>query len=332
MMTYCRRQLMDIHIQCKYKAKEVNIMKAIEVNNLTKHYEKVKAVDNISFSIEEGKICGILGPNGSGKTTTIKSICDLIIPDEGNIKVLGKENRKAMDNISAVFEGTRNLYWRLTPRENLRYFAGIRGLGGEVIEKNIDELLERFNLADKKDTMVNKLSRGMQQKVAIAMTLICDTEIILLDEPTLGLDVQSYMDIKEMLADIAKTTNKTILLSTHNMNLVQDICDDVVILNKGRIIAQDTVENLMDMFESKTYEIVLTESLSKKDEEYLSTLDYDFYFINNKSKLEIDIFNIEEIYNIIDKLRERNILIKEIKQKDNNFERIFLNITNEEVR
>ncbi|HLR35072.1 MAG TPA: ABC transporter ATP-binding protein [Tissierellales bacterium] len=307
-------------------------MKAIEVNSLTKHYEKVKAVDNISFSIEEGKICGILGPNGSGKTTTIKSICDLIIPDEGNIKVLGKENRKAMDNISAVFEGTRNLYWRLTPRENLRYFAGIRGLGGEVIEKNIDELLERFNLADKKDTMVNKLSRGMQQKVAIAMTLICDTEIILLDEPTLGLDVQSYMDIKEMLADIAKTTNKTILLSTHNMNLVQDICDDVVILNKGKIIAQDTVENLMDMFESKTYEIVLTESLSKKDEEYLSTLDYDFYFINNKSKLEIDIFNIEEIYNIIDKLRERNILIKEIKQKDNNFERIFLNITNEEVR
>src|SRR5699024_1857523 len=300
-------------------------MKAIEVNSLTKHYGKVKAVDNISFSIEEGKICGILGPNGSGKTTTIKSICDLIIPDEGNIKVLGKENRKAMDNISAVFEGTRNLYWRLTPRENLRYFAGIRGLGGEVIEKNIDELLERFNLADKKDTMVNKLSRGMQQKVAIAMTLICDTEIMLLDEPTVGVDVQSYMDIKEMLADIAKTTNKTILLSTHNMNLVQDICDDVVILNKGKIIAQDTVENLMDMFESKTYEFVLTENLSKKDEEYLSTLDYDFYFINNKSKLEIDIFNIEEIYNIIDKLRERNILIKEIKQKDNNFERIFLN-------
>lgn len=307
-------------------------MKAIEVNNLTKYYDKVKAVNNISFSIKEGKICGILGPNGSGKTTTIKCICDLIIPDEGNIKVLGKENGKAMDNISAVFEGTRNLYWRLTPRENLRYFAGIRGLGGEAIERNIDELLERFNLADKKDTMVNKLSRGMQQKVAIAMTLVCDTEIILLDEPTLGLDVQSYMDIKEMLEDIAKTTNKTILLSTHNMNLVQDICDDVVILNKGKIIVQDTVENLMDMFDSKTYEIVLTESLSKKDEEYLSTLDYNFYFINNKSKLEIDIFNIEEIYNIIDKLRDRNILLKEIKQKDNNFERIFLNITNEEVR
>ncbi|MBW4829350.1 MAG: ABC transporter ATP-binding protein [Clostridiaceae bacterium] len=306
-------------------------MKAIEVENLTKYYGKVKAVDNISFEIEKGKICGILGPNGSGKTTTIKSICNLIIPDKGNIKIFGKDNKKSAEHISAVFEGTRNLYWRLTPKENLRYFAGIRGLGGRKIENNIDILLDKFNLTDKKDVMVNNLSRGMQQKVAIAMTLICDTEIILLDEPTLGLDVQSFMNIKDMLADIASSMNKTILLSTHDMNLVQDICDDVVILNKGKVIAQDSVEKLMDMFESMTYEIILAESLSKSDKECLLSIDYDLYFINNKTKIEVDIFDIKEIYDIIDKLKEKNILIKEIKQKDNNFERIYLNITNEEV-
>ncbi|MCR2045094.1 ABC transporter ATP-binding protein [Anaerosalibacter massiliensis] len=306
-------------------------MKAIEVKNLTKYYGKVKAVDNISFEIEKGKICGILGPNGSGKTTTIKSICNLIIPDKGNIKIFGKENKKSAEHISAVFEGTRNLYWRLTPKENLRYFAGIRGLGGRKIENNIDILLDKFNLTDKKDVMVNNLSRGMQQKVAIAMTLICDTKIILLDEPTLGLDVQSFIDIKDMLADIVSSMNKTILLSTHNMNLVQDICDDVVILNKGKVIAQDSVAKLMDMFETMTYEIILAESLSKSDKEYLLSIDYDLYFINNKTKLEVDIFDIKEIYDIIDKLKEKNILIKEIKQKDNNFERIYLNITNEEV-
>lgn len=306
-------------------------MKAIEVENLTKYYGKVKAVDNISFEIEKGKICGILGPNGSGKTTTIKSICNLIIPDKGNIKIFGKDNKKSAEHISAVFEGTRNLYWRLTPKENLRYFAGIRGLGGRKIENNIDILLDKFNLTDKKDVMVNNLSRGMQQKVAIAMTLICDTEIILLDEPTLGLDVQSFIDIKDMLADIASSMNKTILLSTHNMNLVQDICNDVVILNKGKVIAQDSVEKLMDMFESMTYEIILAESLSKSDKECLLSIDYDLYFINNKTKIEVDIFDIKEIYDIIDKLKEKNILIKEIKQKDNNFERIYLNITNEEV-
>lgn len=306
-------------------------MKAIEVKNLTKYYGKVKAVDNISFEIEKGKICGILGPNGSGKTTTIKSICNLIIPDKGNIKIFGKDNKKSAEHISAVFEGTRNLYWRLTPKENLRYFAGIRGLGGRKIENNIDILLDKFNLTDKKDVMVNNLSRGMQQKVAIAMTLICDTKIILLDEPTLGLDVQSFIDIKDMLADIVSSMNKTILLSTHNMNLVQDICDDVVILNKGKVIAQDSVAKLMDMFETMTYEIILAESLSKSDKEYLLSIDYDLYFINNKTKLEVDIFDIKEIYDIIDKLKEKNILIKEIKQKDNNFERIYLNITNEEV-
>lgn len=307
------------------------MLEAIEVNKLSKYYGKVKAIDNISFSINKGEICGILGPNGSGKTTTIKSICNLIIPDSGDIKIFGKDNKKATGHISALFEGTRNLYWRLTPRENLRYFAGIRGLGGRKIESDIDDLLDRFSLLDKKDTMVNNLSRGMQQKVAIAMTLLCDTEIILLDEPTLGLDVQSHIDIKNMLMEIASSMNKTILLSTHNMNLVQDICNDVVILNKGKKVAQDSVEALMDMFKSMTYEIVLAENISKEDEKYLSKLGYDFYFVNNGSKIEVDIFDFNEIYEIIGKLKEKGIYIKEIKQKDNNFERIFLNITNGEV-
>lgn len=306
-------------------------MEAIEVNKLSKNYGKVKALDEISFSVKKGSICGILGPNGSGKTTTIKSICNLIIPDNGDIKIFGKENKKATQHISALFEGNRNLYWRLTPRENLRYFAGIRGLGGKSIEKSIDELLARFNLSHKKNVMVNNLSRGMQQKVAIAMTLICDTEIILLDEPTLGLDVQSYMDIKDILIKIASTMNKTILLSTHNMNLVQDVCEDVVILNEGKIVAQDSVEALMHMFESMTYEIILAESLEKEDKDYISSLDYDFYFANNDSKLEIDILDFKEIYKIIEILKDKKIYIKEIKQKDNNFERIYLKITNEEV-
>ena len=306
-------------------------MGAIEVNKLSKNYGKVKALDEISFNVKKGSICGILGPNGSGKTTTIKSICNLIIPDNGDIKIFGKDNKKATEYISALFEGNRNLYWRLTPRENLRYFAGIRGLGGKSIEKSIDELLARFNLSHKKNVMVNNLSRGMQQKVAIAMTLICDTEIILLDEPTLGLDVQSYMDIKDILINIASTMNKTILLSTHNMNLVQDVCEDVVILNEGKIVAQDSVEALMHMFESMTYEIILAESLEKEDKDYISSLDYDFYFANNDSKLEIDILDFKEIYKIIEILKDKKIYIKEIKQKDNNFERIYLKITNEEV-
>ena len=305
-------------------------MKVIEVNNLVKRYGEFAAVNNISFSVEKGSICAILGPNGSGKTTTIKNICNLIIPDEGEIKLYGKDNKKSIANIAALFEGTRNLYWRLTPKENLRYFAGIRGLGGKEIEKTIDELLERFNLIDKRNIMVNSLSRGMQQKVAIAMTLICNTDIIVLDEPTLGLDIQSFMDIKDMLRNIATDMKKTVLLSTHDMNLVQDVCNDVVILNKGKIVAEDTVENLLYMFRGMTYEFILLEVISKENKDYLLSLDYDFHFTNNDVVLEIDISNPKEIYNIIDILKEKDILVKEIRQKDVNFERIYLNFTSEE--
>lgn len=301
-------------------------MEAVEVINLTKNYGKVIALDDISFKVKKGSICGILGPNGSGKTTTIKSICNLIIPDGGKIKVYGKDNEKSTNRISAVFEGSRNLYWRLTPRENLRYFAGIRGLGGKTLERDIDLLLDRFNLADKRNVMVNNLSRGMQQKVAIAMTLICNTDVILLDEPTLGLDVQSQMDIKNVLKDITSDSDKTILLSTHDMNLVQSVCNDVVILNKGKIVAMDNMRNLLDMFKTMTYEIVLSEDVTEERKKLLMELGYDFYFING-SKIEIDILDLQDIYTIIETLKSINVLIKEIKQKDVNFERVYLNFT-----
>ena len=304
-------------------------MEAVEVINLTKNYGKVIALDDISFKVKKGSICGILGPNGSGKTTTIKSICNLIIPDSGEIKIYGKDNGKCTNRISAVFEGSRNLYWRLTPRENLRYFAGIRGLGGKTLEKDIDILLDRFNLTDKKNVSVNNLSRGMQQKVAIAMTLICNTDVILLDEPTLGLDVQSQLDIRNVLNDITSGMDKTILLSTHDMNLVEDICDDVAILNKGKIVAMDNIQSLLDMFKTMKYEIVLSERITEEGKNLLMESGYDFYFADNESKIEIDILNLQDIYKIIEVLKSINVFIKEIKQKDVDFESVYLNFTEE---
>ncbi|NFF81610.1 ABC transporter ATP-binding protein [Clostridium botulinum] len=302
-------------------------MNAIEVKNLTKSYGKFHAVEDISFNVKKGSVCAILGSNGSGKTTTIKSISNLIIPDGGEIKLFGEDNKKSSDKITAIFEGTRNLYWRLTPPENLRYFAGIRGLGGKEIEKKIDKLLDKFNLSDKRNETVNRLSRGMQQKIAIAMTLISNTDIILLDEPTLGLDIQSFMDIKDILKDISKNMNKTVLLSTHDMNLVQDVCDYVVILKNGKIVAQDKIESLLDMFKSMTYEIVLTEDLSEENKEDIRKLEYNFHFNNKEKVIEIDIFDLRDVYGIVEKLKEKNILIKEIKQKEVDFERVYLQLT-----
>lgn len=306
-------------------------MKAIEVKSISKKYGEVQAIKDISFSVEKGSICAILGPNGSGKTTTIKSICNLIMPDQGEIMIMGKNNRKSSKHIAALFEGTRNLYWRLTPKENLKYFAGIRGLGGKKIDQEIDMLLEKFNLGDKKNVTVNELSRGMKQKVAIAMTMICNTDIILLDEPTLGLDVQSFIEIKEILLDLAKNMNKTILLSTHDMSLVQDVCEKVVIINKGNIIAKDSMDNLLDMFKSKTYEVRVQDPESVELMENYSQSRFEFFSTDNKKVLEVDIHKPEDINEIIDILKSKEILIEEIKLKEINFERVYLDLTKEEV-
>ncbi|MCT4545282.1 MAG: ABC transporter ATP-binding protein [Vallitalea sp.] len=302
-------------------------MKAIEVCGISKSYKDVKAVDDISFTVERESICAILGPNGSGKTTTIKSICNLIQPDQGEIRILGKKNRKATNHISAVFEGTRNLYWRLTPKENLRYFAGISGLGGKNVDRQIDEILERFNLTQKKNVTVNELSRGMKQKVAIGTTLVCNTEIILLDEPTLGLDVQSFIDIKEQLKELARDMNKTILLSTHDMNLVEGVSDKVIVLNKGKLVAKDSMSNLLEMFKSKTYEIVLKDKVNEEVAKRLSNDKYKIFITENKNVLEVDMHTLNDIFDIVNQFKDNDILIKEIKQKEINFERIYLDLT-----
>lgn len=303
-------------------------MNAIEVTNLVKHYRDVKAVDDISFTIKEGTICGILGPNGSGKTTTIKCICNIIIPDQGEIKLLGKDHHQAYKYISTLFEGNRNLYWRLTPRENLRYFAGLRGLGGRKLENQIDELLERFNLQSKRNVVVNNLSRGMQQKVAIAMTLISNTDIVLLDEPTLGLDVQTTVEIKNILRSISKDMKKTVLLSSHDMHLVQDVCEEVIVINKGKVVVQDRVSNLLDMFSRMTYEIVFLEHLTEELKDELQSFNNKFYLIND-SKIELDLASYDEIYSLVDYFKEKNLTIKDFKQKEINFERIYLEYTKE---
>ena len=131
--------------------------------------------------------------------------------------------------------------------------------------------------------------------------------------------------------DITSDLDKTVLLSTHDMNLVQAICDDVVILNKGKIIAKDNMQNLLNMFKTMTYEIVLTECITEESKNLLRGLCYDFYFTNNGSKIEIDILDFQELYKIIEVLKNNNILIKEIKQKDINFERVYLNLTDGKV-
>ena len=251
----------------------------IEVKNLMKSYKKrkskeyIQAVNDISFTVNKGEILGLLGPNGAGKTTTIKMICGLLIPDTGTITINGMDNREkrlgALRHISAVLEGNRNLYWRLTVRENLEYFAGNRGASRKEVSNQIEDLLESFNLKEKENELVNRLSRGMQQKLAIAVAMLADSDVILLDEPTLGLDVETGYEVRELLRTIVNEYNRTIIISSHDMNVIQDLCDRTVIINDGKIVVDDKVENLMKLFEVRAYTITIGDVLSEQQQQIL---------------------------------------------------------------
>ncbi|MEF8851579.1 MAG: ABC transporter ATP-binding protein [Haloarculaceae archaeon] len=236
---------------------------AIYVDGLAKTFgsgaEAVTAVEDVSFAVEPGEVVGLLGPNGAGKTTTIKSILGLVLPDEGEARVHGidvhEHPRAAYEYVDAMLEGARNDYWRLTVRENLRYFAAIRGQDPDAVADRHAELLEHLDLAGKADTAVRDLSRGMKQKVSLASVLAGDVSVAFLDEPTLGLDVESSLKLRTELRRLVDERGLTLVLSSHDMDVIEDVCDRVIIMNEGRVVVDDTVGDLLAGFETKGYRI-----------------------------------------------------------------------------
>lgn len=310
----------------------------INVSHVKKSYRKrkkqtiIKAVDDISFQVHKGEIVGLLGPNGAGKTSTIKMICGLLEPDEGTIMIKGLENRKqrlkSLQHISAVLEGNRNLYWRLTVRENLEYFAGNRGKSKKEVKPQIDHLLTLFHLEEKENELVNRLSRGMQQKLAIAVAMLADTDVILLDEPTLGLDVETSYEVREILKKIVQDDEKTIIISSHDMAVIQAVCERVIIVNNGKIITDEKIEALLELFDIRQYTITLGQTLTSEQIRQLESYFPSFRYLSDqiKPQLIVELSNAEQIYQIFDILKTNETAIEDINRNTINFEQVFLEI------
>ncbi|MEM9945588.1 MAG: ABC transporter ATP-binding protein [Cyanobacteria bacterium P01_D01_bin.36] len=227
---------------------------ALESEGLCKSYGRRKArfqaVRGVSLKIARGEVLAFLGPNGAGKTTTIKMIAGLIRPDVGWVKIAGQDPHRepeALRGVGAVLEGNRNLYWRLTPLENLEYFGVLRGMSRREVRSRGLELLDAFSLLDKRKEPVQKLSRGMQQKIAIAVALIHRPQLLLLDEPTLGLDVEAGETVKKLVRQVA-ASGCAILLTTHQLNVAEELSDRVAIIRAGQIVAEQTTEDLIRQF------------------------------------------------------------------------------------
>jgi ABC-2 type transport system ATP-binding protein len=232
-------------------------------DGLTKIYGNQTVVDNISFSLNAGEILALLGPNGAGKTTTIKMILGLVLPTAGYAGILGhdmgdsKGMRRGAQHVGAVLEGARNAYWRLSVLENLRYFGGLRGLSRKQIDARAQDLLSMLGLEAQRDVEVRKFSRGMQQKAAIANALIHDPEILVLDEPTLGLDVEASRLLEDTIAALA-ASGKTVLLTTHAMDLAQRLAGRIFVINQGREVAHAVTAALLKQFDTRPIVVIKT--------------------------------------------------------------------------
>jgi ABC-2 type transport system ATP-binding protein len=239
----------------------------LNAQNLEKTFhgrgKSVRAVQDVSLQLYEGEVLAFLGPNGAGKTTTIKMIAGLILPDAGTVEIVGMNphhNPRAMQQIGAVLEGSRNLYWKLTPEENIEYFGVLRGLTRSTARTRGKQLLERFELPHKGRTPVQELSRGMQQKVAIAVALVHCPRVLLLDEPTLGLDVEASEVVKGIVTNIAQE-GCGVLLTTHQLEIAEELSHRVMIIQQGQILVEEPTKALIQQFSGTAYRIELPELL-----------------------------------------------------------------------
>jgi ABC-2 type transport system ATP-binding protein len=209
------------------------------------------ALNQVNIKVHAGELFGLLGPNGSGKTTLIKCLSTILIPDEGTAIVNGfdisKETTKVRASLGMVVGGERTLYWKLTARDNLMYFASLYKMQRKLAQERTRELLETFQLSDRADERLEDYSTGMRQKVAIARALLHDPPVLLLDEPTLGLDPSFSRQIRNQIKELSEKRGKTVLLTTHYMDEADQLCDRVAFINNGNIVAVDTPNKLKSM-------------------------------------------------------------------------------------
>ena len=306
----------------------------IEVKNVTKKYGNFTAVDNISFNIEEGEIVGLLGPNGAGKSTTMNMITGFIEPSEGEIIIDGndilKKPKKAKKQIGYMPEGVP-LYNDLTVKEFVNYMADLKMVPRKEKKENIQKVLEQTNLVEVKNKLIRNLSRGYKQRVSMAGALVGNPKILILDEPTVGLDPKQITEIRALIKSLGK--EHTVILSSHILSEISQICEKVIIINKGKIIAIDTPGNLEEKVKDENAVTLTVEDKENKIEEVTKQIKgikelklikdnedgTKDYVIVSEEKMDIR----KEIF---EKYAKAHITIFELKKRETTLEDAFMKL------
>ena len=306
----------------------------IEVKNITKKYGSFTAVDNISFKIEEGEIIGLLGPNGAGKSTTMTMITGFIEPTEGEIVINGydisKKPRKAKSQIGYMPEGVP-LYSDLTVKEFVTYMAELKKVDRKTRKEKVEKIIEQTGLKDVEKKLTRNLSRGYKQRVSMAGALVGEPKILILDEPTVGLDPKQITEIRALIKELGKT--HTVILSSHILSEVSQICNKVIIINKGKIVAVDTPENLEKKVANNNTTYVTVEDTENKMETIKETIPEikEIKLIKEnedgtkqyalESDKDVDLRKI-----VFNEFAKENITIFEMKKADTTLEDAFMKL------
>lgn len=309
----------------------------IEVKNVTKKYGNFVAVNDINFTINDGEIVGFLGPNGAGKTTTMNIITGFIEQTEGNVIVNGfdtvKKSKKAKREIGYMPEGVP-LYTDLTVKEFVTYMAELRKVNKKQRKENIQKVLKETGLDTMQNKLIKNLSRGQKQRVSLAGTLVGDPKILILDEPTVGLDPKQITEIRSLIKNLGK--KHTVILSSHILSEVSQICDRVIIINKGKIVVTDTPENLEKKVSDNNVIYVTVEAEENKVEEMknkiqgIKDIKLVKTFEDKTKQYEItgeDGINLNK--SIFSEFAKENITIFEMKKAEATLEDAFMQIIKE---
>lgn len=307
----------------------------LEIKNLVKRYGDLLAIDNLSLELKEGQILGLLGPNGAGKTTTINCILGLIGFDGGEIKIFGKrlkENEMEIKRNIGIVPQDVALYGEMTAYENVDFFARLYGLKGKELKSNVEETLEFVGLWDKRKEKVKKFSGGMKRRLNIACGIVHRPKLIIMDEPTVGIDPQSRNHILESIKQLNKN-GATVIYTSHYMEEVDVLCDYIAIMDKGRIIAKGTSEELKSLISSDTTLIMEVSSLNHTALEGIKQVNgvIDCYIDEGRLKV-ISQKSANNLSKIIDCLISNEVQIISLFSDKPTLEGVFLTLTGKSLR
>ncbi len=300
-------------------------MSIIKIDGISKSFGNYTAVNNISFEVDEGKIFGLLGPNGAGKTTTIRMITNILYPDNGQISILGKSTGPEVQNLIGYLPEERGLYKKLKVIDQLIYFARLKEVPKSIAINRAKEWLAKFGASSWENKKIQELSKGMQQKIQFISTILHDPPVLILDEPFSGFDPINTELLKSTILDM-KQAGKTIILSTHVMSQVEQMCDDLVLINKGNVILSGGLRTIKASFGLNTVVMEFDGSL-----EFLNQLEGIKVNDRTQNRVEFKLENPDITTNhILNTAMKNNVTIYKFEKVEPSLHEIFIDVVGKE--